>query len=113
MTPVPPILIPDDFNAATYFIDRHIQEGRAETTAVECQDTRISYGQLFELVNLFDNRLRDPSWQPTLVFYMGYAMSAPPASPRLRHLLRHSEKLHPRQVIEHLANGRTRDILAG
>jgi benzoate-CoA ligase family protein len=58
MASAPPILIPDDFNAATYFIDRHIQEGRAETTAIECQDTRISYGQLFELVNRFGNGLR-------------------------------------------------------
>lgn len=59
MTAVHPIAIPDEFNAATYFIDRHIAEGRGEKVAIECGDTRISYLQLFELVNRVGNGLRN------------------------------------------------------
>ena len=32
-----PILLPEQFNAATYFIDRHLQEGRGEKTAIEAE----------------------------------------------------------------------------
>ncbi len=35
--------LPDEFNAASYFIDRHMSEGRAEKIAIECGDIR---GQL-------------------------------------------------------------------
>jgi benzoate-CoA ligase family protein len=58
-----PILLPDTFNAATYFIDRHLSEGRGdriaiETIAVGGEATRVSYGQLGETVNRFGNGLR-------------------------------------------------------
>lgn len=57
-----PILLPDPFNAATYFIDRHLQEGRGEKIAIELatetQDVRVSYRQLYERVNRFGNSLR-------------------------------------------------------
>jgi benzoate-CoA ligase family protein len=58
-----PILLPDTFNAATYFIDRHLSEGRGdkiaiETIAIETEATRVSYGQLRETVNRFGNGLR-------------------------------------------------------
>jgi benzoate-CoA ligase len=58
-----PILLPDTFNAATYFIDRHLSEGRGdkiaiETIAIETEATRVSYGQLRERVNRFGNGLR-------------------------------------------------------
>jgi benzoate-CoA ligase len=43
--------IPDVFNAATYFVDRHIAEGRAAAIAIECGDRRVSYGELVALVN--------------------------------------------------------------
>lgn len=53
-----PILLPDQFNAATYFIDRHIQEGRGEKIAIEAGNVRVSYRQLWESVNRFGNGLR-------------------------------------------------------
>lgn len=53
-----PILLPDEFNAATYFIDRHLQQGRGEKIAIEAEDSRVSYRQLWERVNRFGNGLR-------------------------------------------------------
>lgn len=55
---VPPISLPDEFNAAAYFIDRHIGEGRTEKVAIECGDKNITYGQLYARVNQFGNALR-------------------------------------------------------
>ena len=58
MSPGAPILLPDQFNAATYFIDRHLQEGRGEKIAIEAEGARVSYRQLRESVNRFGNGLR-------------------------------------------------------
>ncbi len=58
MSPGAPILLPDQFNAATYFIDRHLQEGRGEKIAIEAEGARVSYRQLWESVNRFGNGLR-------------------------------------------------------
>ena len=41
----------ETFNAAEYFIDRHLAEGRADAIALECGERRISYGALAESVN--------------------------------------------------------------
>jgi benzoate-CoA ligase len=51
--------VPDIFNAATYFVDRHIAEGRADRVAVEYGDERITYGRLLECVNRAGSALRD------------------------------------------------------
>lgn len=48
---VPPISLPEEFNAASYFVDRHIGEGRAQKTAIECGDRKVTYAELAELVN--------------------------------------------------------------
>ena len=58
MIPGAPILLPDPFNAAAYFIDRHIHEGRGEKIAIEAGEARVSYRQLQESVNRFGNALR-------------------------------------------------------
>src|SRR6476646_2378481 len=58
MIPGAPILLPDQFNAATYFIDRHVPEGRGEKIAIEAGEARVSYRQLWERVNRFGNSLR-------------------------------------------------------
>jgi benzoate-CoA ligase len=58
MTAKPPFPIPDEFNAASYFIDRHIAEGRDERIAIECGDRRVTYRQLFESVNQVGHALR-------------------------------------------------------
>lgn len=47
------------FNAAEYFVDRHLQEGRGGRVAIECGDERITYAQLSERVNRFGAGLRD------------------------------------------------------
>jgi len=50
--------LPDVFNAATYFIDRHLDEGRANSIAIECGERRITYGTLREQVNRTGSALR-------------------------------------------------------
>ena len=62
MSSRPSILIPDPFNAASYFIDRHLHEGRGENIAIEMahetKEVRVSYRELGEKVNRFGNALR-------------------------------------------------------
>ncbi|HEV2469329.1 MAG TPA: benzoate-CoA ligase family protein [Candidatus Sulfotelmatobacter sp.] len=58
MAPAPEISLPDEFNAASYFVDRHIDEGRAEKTAIDCGELRLTYSQLSQRVNQFGNALR-------------------------------------------------------
>lgn len=58
MSSVAPIFLPDEFNAASYFVDRHIQEGRADKVAIECGKIHVTYRQLFERVNQVGNTLR-------------------------------------------------------
>jgi benzoate-CoA ligase family protein len=53
-----PISLPDEFNAAEYFIDRHLVEGRSGKVAIECGDLRVTYGQLSASVNEVGNALR-------------------------------------------------------
>jgi benzoate-CoA ligase family protein len=50
--------LPEIFNAATYFIDRHVPEGRGGKIAIEAEGARITYRQLAERVNRFGNGLR-------------------------------------------------------
>ena len=59
MTSASPILLPDQFNAAAYFIDRHMEEGRGAKIAIECGDIQLSYRQLFERVNQLGNALKN------------------------------------------------------
>jgi benzoate-CoA ligase len=59
MSWIPPISLPEEFNAAAYFVDRHIAEGRSAKIAIECGDVRVSYGQLSERVNQFGNALKN------------------------------------------------------
>jgi benzoate-CoA ligase family protein len=46
------------FNAAAYFVDRHLAEGRGDAIAIECGDRRISYAGLAEAVNRAGSALR-------------------------------------------------------
>ena len=50
--------VPDIFNAATFFVDRHVEEGRGERVAIHYDDQRISYGDLHRRVNQVGNALR-------------------------------------------------------
>jgi benzoate-CoA ligase len=55
---VPILEIPEDFNAATAFIDRHLNEGRSERIALRWADQKITYAQLAANVNRTGNALR-------------------------------------------------------
>jgi len=52
------IIVPDKFNAATYFVDRHVTEGRESNIAIECEERRVNYKELQESVNRVGNSLR-------------------------------------------------------
>src|SRR6266566_1005373 len=58
MSSVASIFLPDEFNAASYFVDRHIKDGRADKVAIECGQVHVTYRQLFERVNQIGNGLR-------------------------------------------------------
>jgi benzoate-CoA ligase family protein len=51
-------VLPNEFNATTYFVDRHIVEGRGPNIAIECGELRVTYEELFEAVNRVGNCLR-------------------------------------------------------
>jgi benzoate-CoA ligase len=42
--------VPDVFNAADHFVDRHLREGRGQRVAIECGETRVTYLELAERV---------------------------------------------------------------
>ena len=46
-------------NAAAWFVDRHIVEGRADSIAIECGDRRLTYRTLQEQVNRAGTALRN------------------------------------------------------
>jgi benzoate-CoA ligase family protein len=52
------ITLPETFNAATYFVDRIVDEGGGRRTAIECGDKRVSYRELLEQTNRLGNALR-------------------------------------------------------
>ena len=47
------------FNLATWFVDRHLEEGRGDRTALICGDRRVTYAELAALVNRTGHVLRD------------------------------------------------------
>jgi benzoate-CoA ligase family protein len=51
-------------NVATYFVDRNVLEGRADKTAVECGEQRVSYQQLADRTNRVGNVLRRLGVEP-------------------------------------------------
>ena len=56
---VPYERIPQFFNAAEYFVDRHLEEGRSHRIAIECENQRVTYSQLSDRVNRLGTTLRD------------------------------------------------------
>jgi len=50
--------VPETFNAAAHFVDRHIGEGRGAKVAIECGDERVTYRELVERVNRVGSALR-------------------------------------------------------
>jgi benzoate-CoA ligase family protein len=51
------ITLPENFNVATHFVDRNVQEGRGDKIAIECGDERVTYQQLLENTNRAGNAL--------------------------------------------------------
>jgi benzoate-CoA ligase family protein len=47
------------FNLTTWFVDRHLEEGRGDRTALICGDQRVTYAELAALVNRTGHVLRD------------------------------------------------------
>ena len=56
--------IPARFNAASFFVDRHVAEGRGDKVAFFYEDTRLTYGAMAELANRAGNALLDLGVQP-------------------------------------------------
>jgi benzoate-CoA ligase len=56
---VPRIEIPDQYNAAVDFMDRHVAEGRGDKLALIAGDRRLTYRQVQDLVNRVGNALLD------------------------------------------------------
>jgi benzoate-CoA ligase family protein len=53
----PTIQLPDVFNAAIEFVDRHITEGRADRIALRHEGRTLTYAQVAEMVNRVGNAL--------------------------------------------------------
>jgi len=54
-----PFPVPDRFNAASFFIDRHVAEGRGGKVAFFHEEGELTYAGLQEMVNRAGNALRD------------------------------------------------------
>ncbi|MDE3108888.1 MAG: benzoate-CoA ligase family protein, partial [Acidobacteriota bacterium] len=53
----PRLRFPEPFNAAEFFIDRHIKEGRGASAAIRTLEREVSYDELLATVNRFGNSL--------------------------------------------------------
>ncbi|HEY7676943.1 MAG TPA: benzoate-CoA ligase family protein, partial [Candidatus Methylomirabilis sp.] len=53
----PRISIPEQYNAAADFVDRHVAEGRGDKAALVCGDRRLTYRQVQEMANRVGNAL--------------------------------------------------------
>jgi benzoate-CoA ligase len=52
-------VLPAQFNAAAYFVDRNVDEGRAAALAVLYEDRTLTYGDVQDLANRTGNALRE------------------------------------------------------
>jgi benzoate-CoA ligase family protein len=59
MSTIPGVVIPDQFNAATAFLDRNLAEGRGTKTAIYFEGNAYTYAQIAELANRVGNTLLD------------------------------------------------------
>jgi benzoate-CoA ligase family protein len=56
--------VPEAFNAATYFVDRNVTNGRGDHVAIECGETRITYDEVQRHVNRCGSALRGIGVRP-------------------------------------------------
>ena len=54
----PNVNIPDQFNLADHFLDRHIREGRGAKVAVACEGRKVTYAEIAEQTNRVGNAYR-------------------------------------------------------
>src|SRR5437868_8972765 len=59
MLTIPEIVLPDQFNAASAFLDRNLQEGRGTKIAIYYEGESYTYAQIAELANRVGNALLD------------------------------------------------------
>lgn len=52
------LTLPEEFNVASFFVDRNVAEGKGHRIAIECGDEQVSYRQLQERTNRAGNALR-------------------------------------------------------
>jgi len=50
---------PDQMNSTEEFVDKNVQNGNAGRVAIMCEDRRITYGELYHMVNAVANGLAD------------------------------------------------------
>lgn len=55
----PPVELPERFNMAAPFLDRHFQERRGPQTAMQCEGRTFTYAETLEMVNRAGNGLRN------------------------------------------------------
>jgi benzoate-CoA ligase family protein len=53
------VVVPEWFNAAEYFVDRNLEEGRGENVAILCGDRSFTYREVSECVNQIGNAFLD------------------------------------------------------
>ena len=51
--------LPQQFNVATWFVDRNVAEGRGKVPAFLCEDRTLTYADVLDLTNRAGNALRD------------------------------------------------------
>jgi benzoate-CoA ligase len=56
--------VPEMFNAAAHFVDRHVAEGRGSRVAIECGEARITYAEVQQHVNRCGHALRGAGVRP-------------------------------------------------
>ncbi len=61
---IPTVTLPDQFNAATAFLDRNIQEGRGNNIAIYYEGQSYTYARVAELANRVGNSLLDLGVDP-------------------------------------------------
>ena len=59
MMSIPSVTIPEQFNAASAFVDRNLAEGRGAKTAIYYEGNAWTYAQVAELANRVGNGLRE------------------------------------------------------
>jgi acyl-coenzyme A synthetase/AMP-(fatty) acid ligase len=57
VTTVPSIILPEQFNVATAFLDRNVSEGRSAKNAIYYEGAAYTYAQIAELANRVGNGL--------------------------------------------------------